>query len=465
MNISLYFNRKNLLALLLAPALFLTPGCESFVEVDLPSSQLNADAVFEDKASAEAAVANIYARLRDNGMLFGNLSGISNAMGTYADELAFYGGSSDVSQQFYTNNLVPSNGSIRSWWNEAYSLIYSSNAVIEGVAASTALTGSEKARLSAEALFLRSLLHFYLANLFGPVPYVTTTDYRANSTIGRSSVDQIYQNAIGDLNQAVLNLPEPDQVQRSRANKAIATALLARIYLYNSNYAEAADAASYIINNQSTYHFTGNIQDAFLKESTEAIWHLTPKNEGQNTAEGAGFIFVSGPPPQVALSGELINAFEPEDLRRVHWVKGISDGAATWYHPYKYKERTVTGTSLEYSIVLRLSEQYLIRAEARALEGNLIGAKEDLDKVRLRAGLGSSPAATQPELLTAIIQERRLELFTEFGHRFFDLKRTGLLDAALEDIKPGWQATDQLLPIPENEMIVNPNLAPQNPGY
>ena len=63
------------------------------------------------------------------------------------------------------------------------------------------------------------------------------------------------------------------------------------------------------------------------------------------------------------------------------------------------------------------------------------------------------------------MQQRRLELFTEFGHRFFDLKRTNQLDVILPTTKPGWNTTDQLWPLPELELNANPNLEPQNPGY
>ncbi|MNT21352.1 SusD family protein [compost metagenome] len=72
---------------------------------------------------------------------------------------------------------------------------------------------------------------------------------------------------------------------------------------------------------------------------------------------------------------------------------------------------------------------------------------------------------TQQEILDAIHFERRWELFTEYGHRFFDLKRSGKLDSSLNGIKPGWNSSDALFPLPQNELIANPNLRPQNTGY
>ena len=120
---------------------------------------------------------------------------------------------------------------------------------------------------------------------------------------------------------------------------------------------------------------------------------------------------------------------------------------------------------MEYSIILRLGEMYLIRAEARAHTGDLIGAKEDLNTIRHTAGLEDTSAVTQDEILNAVLQERRLELFTEFGHRFFDLKRFNKIQPVLSAVKPGWDIHDDLFPIPEAELNLNPNLKPQNPGY
>ena len=113
---------------------------------------------------------------------------------------------------------------------------------------------------------------------------------------------------------------------------------------------------------------------------------------------------------------------------------------------------------------MRLAEQFLIRAEARAKQGDLIGAIEDLNVIRQRAGLSNTTAVTTDQVLSAILQERRLELFTELGHRFLDLKRLELLDSVL-GTKPGWSTNDKLWPLPQAEMDANSFLVPQNPGY
>jgi len=95
----------------------------------------------------------------------------------------------------------------------------------------------------------------------------------------------------------------------------------------------------------------------------------------------------------------------------------------------------------------------------------LVGALEDLNAVRNRAGLTDVVVNSEDELLEAILHERRVELFTEQGHRWFDLKRTGRVSEVLGSLKSGWEDTDVLLPVPESELQANPNLLPQNQGY
>ena len=213
--------------------------------------------------------------------------------------------------------------------------------------------------------------------------------------------------------------------------------------------------------NNSNLSLGDTIEFVFLKNSPSTIWQLKPKS-GSNTWEAATFIFV-GAPSFVALNPDFVSSFESGDSRKAHWIGEVTVGGNTYYYPYKYKTRQ--GSSNEYSILLRLAEQYLIRAEARIYLGDLNGAREDVNRIRSRAGLPPVTAATQSELLLAIENEYRYELFTEQGHRWFHLKRTARAGEVLGAIKPNWQPTNILLPIPELELNLNTNLQPQNPGY
>lgn len=404
---------------------FLTfSSCDDYVTVDLPPTQLTASAVFEDKMSANAAMVEVYAKMRKTGIFSGTSSGVSVAIGAYADELDYFGDDTKGISFFYGNALLPSFGDVSTLWNNSYSQIY------------------------------------------GATPYITSTDYRTNSKAAKMSVMDLYPKLIADLEEASTLLPEAYiSADRVRPNRFAAKALLARVYLYNGNWAEAANEASAVLNHTDLYRPVSNLAATFKKQSTTTIWQFMPGVAGQNTDEATTFIFTAGPPPLVALSPSLMSAFETGDLRKSSWTKAVTKTSSTWYHADKYKTKGNSGTSVEYSIVLRLSEQYLIRAEARARQGELSGAKEDLNVIRTAAGLGNTTAATDVAIIDAVLRERRVELFAEYGHRFFDLKRYGTVNAVLSVVKRGWEATDSLLPLPETELLVNPNLLPQNPGY
>lgn len=458
------YSKIKLMTLLFTFTIISFNGCDGFVDVDLPKSQLTADDVFLDKATANAAMTNIYAKIRDKGILAGTTEGMSHQLGNYTDELAFYGNAAGTSMQFNTNTVLSTNRNIADWWNFTYNQIYDANALYKGIDGSTALTTEDKNQLKGEALFIRALLHFYLVNLYGNIPYITSTDYTQNTNVKRMPENEVYPKIKADLISAIELLPvKYTSTERVRPNRFVARALLSRVNLYMKIWDEAANDASALINNQDYAIVT--LSTSFLKSSPETIWRFSPSANGGNSQEAVTFIFTSGPPPQSALSQSMLSAFETNDQRKIQWVKSLTKGSQTWSYPFKYKQKENTGSSVEFSVVLRLAEQYLIRAEARAQQEDLIGAKEDLNKIRNRAGLNETTAIGKEQIIDAIRHERRVELFTEYGHRFFDLKRTETLDKELAPVKQGWQHHKRLFPVPQAELLLNPNLLPQNPEY
>lgn len=440
-------------------------GCDDFTEVGMPVSELNTDAVFEERNTAYAAMNDVFAKMRENGVLTGKSSGTSREMGLYADEMRWYGNSTSTANNFYNNTVLPSIGTVANWWNFSYSQIYGANAIISGVAASTALTQDDKDQLTGEAKFVRGMLHFYLLQLYGAVPFVTSTDYKVNIKLPRMPEEEVYQKIIADLESASTLLKvDYENTERVRPNSSVAKALLARVYLYKGSYAEASNSASAVLNKTDLYALPDDLNSVFLKESSSTIWQFSPRTTTRNTEEGQTFIFNAAPPSNAGLTSLLISSFEAGDQRLIKWIRSKSNGESVYYHPFKYKKLASSSPQVEYSIVLRLQEMYLIRAEARAQQGELTGAKEDLNVIRNAAGLENTTAVSKTDILTAVLQERRVEFFTEYGHRFMDLKRAGKLDDFLS-YKPSWQSTDRLLPIPQKELNLNGALGAQNPGY
>lgn len=439
-------------------------GCSDFVEVDPPKNILVSSTVFDNPATVRSALANIFYQIREQGMVSGT-SGLTTALGIYADELDYYG-FSDPLTQMYQHNVLPGNNTILEWWSNAYTNIYGANTIIDGMEGSTSLTEEDKKKFKGQALFVRAYVHSLLGSLFGEIPYITTTAYDDNNVVERLSSALVNEAIINDLQEAIELLEGEDTETGERVIPDVyaAKALLSRMYLYTEEWESAEMIASEII---AGFSLEADVRQVFLKESQETIWQLKPGDIIKNTHEANQLIIQSIPGQSFALTESLLKAFEPDDMRQRHWTESISDidSTVTLHFAHKYKANFSVTESLEHSVIFRLAEQYLIRAEARAETGNLSGAREDLDAIRNRAGLDATPARLENELLEAIYQERRVELFTEQGLRWFDLKRTGKALDVLPALKPGWKATDVLLPIPELELQANPNLLPQNPGY
>ena len=313
-----------------------------------------------------------------------------------------------------------------------------------------------------------------MTNLFGDIPYINTTNVEDNAIVSRASQNLIYDLITQDLIEAQSLMEEgfsfsPGE-ERIRANKAAATAMLARIYLYNEDWLNAENQSSNLIEQTNLYLLEDSLRNVFPATSREAIFQLKERQAG---IVNQGLFFNLVLPPNDyspnAFTSNFISSVEPNDKRLGTWI-GVADFGTVYYYPNKYTASFVaTPDQPEYIVVLRLAEQYLIRSEARANQGNLAGAIADLDVIRNRAGLlllaNTNPGIAQANLLLAIEQERRVEFCAEWGHRWFDLKRTGRANNVLSQVKDDWQSTDVLFPIPEREILNNPNLLPQNPGY
>lgn len=445
-------------------------SCEEFVNIDPPRDEIISKTVFTNDATATATLNGIYSEMISTGRSFTS-AGIERYTGLLADEL-FSTASAIDEQEFATNTLQPFNGQITGgFWRDPYRYIHNANSALEGLAGNTVVTDSVRNQLEGEARFIRAFCHFYLVNLFGQVPLALTTNFGVNNTLSRASETEVYAQIVEDLLQAEALLSDGftfARDERTRPNRGAAQALLARVYLYTEDWLAAETYATKVITNTVDYSLETDLNNVFLANSREAIWQLQLVTPPQvTTPQAALFILTAAPLTvgrTVALRDDLYNAFEPGDNRETNWVGTIIDGSGTFYYPFKYQNQ-VTPLA-EYPMILRLGEQYLIRAEARAQQNNIFGSQEDLNVIRIRAGLSNTSANDRTTLLAAIEKERKVELFTEWGHRWLDLKRTGRADEVVSSVSgKDWQSTDQLFPIPETEINNNPNLLPQNPGY
>ncbi|WP_316838130.1 RagB/SusD family nutrient uptake outer membrane protein [Pedobacter nutrimenti] len=467
-------------------------SCKKLVEVGGPTTSLNSKNVYNNDATAIGAITSLYVNLSNGNPVYPqSLSGLSCITGLSADEFDYYSEAGNQALAVYYQNGLNSSNVNNDFWGAAYQDLYVVNEALEGLDSSAGLSPAVKQHLLGEAYFMRAFYYFYLVNLYGDVPIVLSTDYTINAVIKRSAKALVYDRIVADLKAAQTLLGNgylkgdgiteysPGSEERVRPNKWAATALLARTYLFMGRWADAEVAATMILSNHTSFQLEA-LENVFLKNNREAIWQLQPTGIGFNTQEAQTFIIpVEGPSSYnpVSLSNELINDFETGDQRKNSWVGSVNANGTTYYYPYKYKIKSSSLTDApvtEYSTVIRLAELFLIRAESRAMLGNVADAISDIDRIRNRAGLllikDVNPTVNKEDLINLIMRERRVEFFTEWGHRWLDLKRTNKVDEVMVKVTPkkgngaAWRSSQQYYPISSYELQSNPNLT-QTPGY
>ena len=376
-------------------------------------------------------------------------------------------------------------------WGQAYFVILSANAVLEHLNdAGIEATEQEKNNLKAECLFLRALAHFDLVRVYAQgygftsdashpgVPYVTKVDSEAKPA--RETVAKVFENIIQDLLDAEAAM-DPDYSRgggkdpRGYANLQAIQALLARVYLYKKDYANAAAYATKVIeakdeNGTPKYSLwkAADFKDAKnyttdVPTGGEIIFEIY---NNTSSSYGTGLENCWGMTSykqygDCGASKDLLDLYEDNDVRK-SLLSPDPDGNALF--TLKYNGKGLAAVDANNVIILRLAEMYLIRAEAN-VAGNLNLGQATADLKALADSRGATPATASVDY---ILVERRKELAWE-GHYWYDLARLGK-PMTREDISGNVPtqipAGDYrwALPIPDREFTVNPNLK-QNEGY
>jgi hypothetical protein len=451
------------------PAMIISSSCNKYVELGAPQNKINASTAYQTDATATAAVIALY-NYGIYGAMIAWQQGIVLYGGVSADELHYTLTSTPEITDIENNSIAISSVTNASFWANAYAEQLAVNSAVIGITNSTTLTPAVKSQLLGEAKFFRAFVNFYLVNFYGGVP-LTGNDPLVNAYLPRSSADQVWTSIISDLKDAQDLLPATYVgTLRARVNQLAATALLARVYLYRKDYVNAEAMATQVIGS-GTYSLAAT-NAAFVNTSNETILQFATYY-GYSSFAGSYRTATSAAniaPPTYVLTNNIVSSFEAGDNRKTNWVDSTVSGSK-FYRINKYKIYTAAtaGAGNEFNVVLRLAEQYLIRAEARAEQSNLSGAAADVNVIRTRAGLAdltASVSSSSTGLLAAIAQERKVELFGEYGHRWLDLLRTGKANSVLSLLKPStWNATRSVLfPIPDAQRFLNGALT-QNQGY
>lgn len=467
--------KKNIIYILIS-LLHINTSCEEFVEIDSPNFQIINENIYSNEKTAVAAMQGIYNQLRP--AFFTEASSTHMGMSGNLVEPRLIANSYNPFHTHEINTIEsPDATNNLEIWSSAYNIIYLTNSFLEGIKNSTALSINLRNSLEGQALVIRAFTYFYLTNFYGNVPLLLGTDYKENSIASQTAKEEVWSKIKSDLEDATILLnynkiyPEGERFYITRN---VAIALLARVCLYREDWINAEKYSSQILADISNYEILDDLDKVFLKNNRESIWQIDPMGGSPRaiyTAEAKAYVIrpfilgsISG---QIVLNQSFLEKFSSYDKRRTQWVGVFEKSNETYHYINKYKEYTSNINNTESSVVLRLAEQYLIRSEARLHQGKLDLAIKDIDVIRKRAGLeliaNKYPEIKQQTLLDTIMEERKRELFGEYGHHWLDLKRTGSVFKKFED-SPTWQDTDIWYPIPEKERLSNPNLG-QNEGY
>jgi len=435
---------------------FTIMSCNKVLDVK-PTDSVAAEDAIKNKAGVEHALIGSYNALQATGLYYLNAIVIGDIA---ADNLTHTGTMMEYGQ--IERKPIPAENSIvEGMWSGAYNGINCVNNILVKLPGISDITDTVRGQYEGEALYIRALLHYYLATYFGGVPIQTqpTLDL-SRIDIARNTLAEVYTQVISDLTTAKTKLAKTKV--KGRANSFTASALLAKVYLSKFQLLGDQSSAALAVAWADTVIIKGGysletdygslFNPTNTNSSSESIFEVV--FDAQNFTRLAQYFYsrdLSGR-YEFAPEAELIQSYESNDNRLPQTV------AYYGTQPYGYKYKDVSGGT-DHVYVFRLAEMYLIRAEALAYSnGDIASIQADINTIRNRAGLANTTAATIPELKLAVENECRHEFAFE-GHRWPDLVRTKRASALL-----GIDEKYTLFPIPLSEMQTN-NLMEQNNGY
>ncbi|NGF56472.1 RagB/SusD family nutrient uptake outer membrane protein [Parapedobacter sp. SGR-10] len=463
--IKIFFRKKkeqSIIVCILITGLLAVSSCSGFLDIE-PKANVSDESTIVDRASLNTALRGVYRTLAD---YYGNYT-----------RLGFVPSGNVVYQVFNNTaelNFLPEDADFGSTWSAIYRTINAANHIIEKAPGITDVNLSEADKNTAlgEAHFIRALAYFDLARAFGGVPLklTPTTDAVIDGKIPRSSLADTYAQVLTDLEAAENLLPANVTVNRIRATRHSVWALRARYHLYNKQWGDAIKYATDVINLNANYELLAPFSVWFknnVVQTRESIFELAFSAQNPNSSLRTTMTLLSkGGEYRFRPTDDVVNFLLNPSTGggRVAFLDSEVQGGVTQYAGSLYYRSPAT----DPIYVLRIAEQYLIRAEAKAQLGGteLQGAIHDLNAVRNRAALLGTDAVTQEEVLAAILEERRFEFLWE-AHRYYDLTRTGKLKEEIERLKPNLTITNRhyFFPIPIGEIVLGNGIIEPNPDY
>lgn len=443
-------------AVLLVAVVFLA-GCDALLDRE-PQQSISEETALNSPQNVEAALRGAY-DVMSNSDLFGGQFYMSPDLLADDGDLNWTG-TFAAPREIWNKNILVDNGFIEDTWIDAYQGINVANNVLSAL---DVFEGQDRrARVEGEARFLRGLFYFELARLWGKpydsgdpgsipaVPLVLdpTREINEDSNVPRSSLAEVYAQALDDLSAARDLLPPSNDPY---ADTYAASSVLSRVYLMQGAYEEAAAEADRVIAS-GEFELADDFAGAFNNTDDVAEYVFSVQVSSQDGANELNLFYGSienNGRGDINILEAHLDDYEDDDTRGDFFYVDGTGALRT----SKWAGSTAEGVNVP---VIRLAEMYLTRAEANLRAGTTVGAPpvDDINAVRNRAGLDDFSSVTVEDVL----RERMLELMFE-GHLLHDLQRTG---RPVGDIP--YDADRLTYPIPQRELDANPELT-QNPGY
>lgn len=488
---------KNIYKLLVAVILLYTATSCSGDWLDTsPSDGLPKEEAITNLNDASNALTGVYDRLQGN----------STYSTYYGARMIYYGdvrgddmqaaGTTKRTASSYQMTYTVNSGAPQIW-EVPYMVIRRANSLIKAIDENSVkdATTEELDSIKGQALAIRALAHFDLARVYSK-PYIVgggstlgipivLEPLSYDATPARNTLEEVYTQVISDLKESI-QLMTPSK-STGYFNQWAAKALLARVYLYKGDNANAYSTATDIINN-SSYRLWTNAEypEVWSKAGTaEVLFEIVnASNDDWVDRESIGYLYAEDGYDDAIMTKKYVDMVESNyanDVRLTLMLKGLkttNPWGANKVYINKYPGREGTADIRINNIsILRLSETYLIAAEAAAKLGDSANAAKYLNEIVKRGNPDATAVSPSQATVDRILEERRIEFVGE-GHRFFDLLRNNKSIVRYEtDANQGWHLplTQEsrsfdvdyfraILPIPAAEVSANPSIQ-QNPGY
>ena len=399
----------------------------------------------------------LYASLR-------SMASLKVLAGDFTADMLYHNGTYSQYREFGTKEITASNSTVAALWASIYRNVYVANIILEKLPEINGVSTDLRELITAEAHFVRGYSYFVGLTSFGKMPLINGTDVNLNSNLQRSTISEVLQRSLSDLEHSINGLPT--QATKGYLTSAASYAALARLYLYYEEWENAYLYSNAVIES-GLYELEGDFMDIVLTDFTdEAILEVgyTLSDDPGTSVTGLNNLFIGR--REIIPSNEIIFALSSNESGDRFGSIGFDSqnlsGTDNGWSVIRYGSGDEDNNNI---ILFRLAEMYLIRAEASNELGDLTQASTDINTLRSRANAVLNNATGYNQMKSIIEKERLYELAFE-GHRWYDLKRTGRLNDVMNVFSQNWKTHYNLWPVPLREIQLNPGLAnDQNPGY